>query len=765
MVQLRCRFGYPIIQSLPIAQIVLTNQKKAFCDSCFKKIEETQPIKCSRCNNGYYCSKICLENELSQHQMECQFNLFEKIKKCFSTSIKIHTTDSLSQPDQFNLENFFDQNDLIDITLLFFRLLKTLLLDIGDNSQFLQYKNPKGSFNWRDLSISMNSTSFPKRLLKPKNNLSLYLSRFDYLNEEEIQELDELIGLDLSDEELFKSVFIEHNVKSCLNDVIEIISEEASSDQSASTMENQKSIQHKNDDIYDDIFYYDSHTSDQINANEASCLLNFDSSLLDKCEEEAIQILKTNYRLLFLENLLKRSKTQNNEFDFYYSVWLDLILKLLLTDKSLNDYLCKPDFYDIEKIFFITIRYSIAITDELLFIPFARAIYVPLIERKHSCLPNTSLIFAGNQLNLYYLPEKKEEISKVEFNLPLHQIRVDFNHEISTKEDSFTLYFWNRLRLLNCACTRCSQTKKQLRSGVNEWANHFIEENEDFIDQENVNRIDEENCFNFTTDNDYDMLFARNNMEDSLVFDEENSSNFAEEEIDEKNSMMVDYDDSIEKLNQVFNEYGNRLDLQHSTRIQEILCETLQSLRKVFGHYHTQITLILLKVIFHNFIIIKSCRDNVKIFFRFLYLHHYIIELIDSLTITHGFENGWISKINVTHQTCHNIMTEIFNNYATEINNLQIKLDKRSYKLVDIQSPNRCADLVISSEELNVIQKHIDTENNKNLNYCYYNPYGHYESAMMVDYEFNVNVDKTINEKVDKILASFNEIFNLRNDC
>ncbi|OTF76124.1 hypothetical protein BLA29_000484, partial [Euroglyphus maynei] len=231
----------------------------------------------------------------------------------------------------------------------------------------------------------MNSTSFPKRFCKPENNFSLYLSRFDYLNDDEIQELDELIGLDLSDEELFKSVFIENAVKGCLNDVIEIITEDASSGRSTQVGENQKSIYRKNDDVHDDnIFYYDSYKNDRIKVNEANCLLSFDSSLLDKSEQEAIQALKTNYRLLFLENLLKRSRTQNNEFDFYYSVWLDLILKLLLTDKSLYEYLGKPDFSDIEKIFFITIRYSIVITDELLAIAFARAIYVPLTEMKHS---------------------------------------------------------------------------------------------------------------------------------------------------------------------------------------------------------------------------------------------------------------------------------------------------------------------------------------------------------------------------------------------
>ncbi|KAH7642077.1 hypothetical protein HUG17_5122 [Dermatophagoides farinae] len=718
------------------------------------RIEESPPIKCPRCSHGYYCSRICIENDLCQHQIECQFNLFEKIRKCFSTSIKIHTSDSLSQPDQFNLENFFDQNDMIDITLLFFRLLKTLRLDIDDNSLYFDYGNHKGQFIWKDLSVPINSTSFSKRFCKPENNLSYYLSRFDHLDENEIQELDELIGLDLSDKELFKSLYIENNVKSCLNDVIGIIVDEASSGSSTQSFENQKSIYHNCDDNYDDIFYYSNHTTDQINRNEANSFFSFDSSLLDKCEQEAIQVLKTNYRLLFLENLLKRSRTQNNEFDFYYSTWLDLILKLLLTDTSLNEYLGKPDLLDIEKIFFIAIRYSIAITDEILAIPFARAIYVPLIKMKHSCLPNTSLIFDGNQLKAYYLPEKKEDVSKVEFNLSLNQIKVDFIHEISTKENSSTLYIWTRLRLLNCECQRCLQTKKQLGSNVNQWANPFIDdEDEDFINQEKQGDLaTDDNELNY----DYEMIFARKDMEDLPIS--------AEENVEDKKGVMIDYDDSIIQLNQVLNEYGNRLDLHHSTRIQEILGETVQSLRKIFGHYHVKITILLLKIIFHNFVIIKSCRDKVEIFFRFLYLHHYITELIDSLRITHGFENGWISKMNIVHQTCHNIVIEIFNKYATEINSLQQELDNKClYGFIDAQSLNKCGCLVISSEDLDVIRTHIDNKNEINLGYSY-NPYGNYDVEPKMDHEINETVNETITEKVDKILACFNEILNVQNN-
>ncbi|OTF75000.1 hypothetical protein BLA29_010315, partial [Euroglyphus maynei] len=95
--------------------------------------------------------------------------------------------------------------------------------------------------------------------------------------------------------------------------------------------------------------------------------------------------------------------------------------------------------------------------------------------------------------------------------------------------------------------------------------------------------------------------------------------------------------------------------------------------------------------------------------------------------------------MNIVHETCHNIMAEIFKNYSTEVNSLQKNLDKCSYELADVQWPNnKCTELVISSENLDLIRKKIDNQNSEDSNY-YHNPCGYYdeELEMMMDYELD----------------------------
>lgn len=203
---------------------------------------------------------------------------------------------------------------------------------------------------------------------------------------------------------------------------------------------------------------------------------------------------------------------------------------------------------------------------------------------------------------MYYLP--KEELnqqtlqllkSKSKFpgkTLRLKDVTVNFQYEITTKDESLNLYVWSKLRMLNCNCERCEMCKAN-------------------SDQLEIKLFDE--------------FMERDRME--VEYDYYNYSDDNEPGVNQ-----IDYDYEFGQLSKANLQYGNRLDLEYSKRIYKLLIDMVDTFRIIFGFYHPQVNIILLHITCCHFTIVKSCKDMVEIFYRHKYIHRFLKQLLESVS-------------------------------------------------------------------------------------------------------------------------------------
>lgn len=248
-----------------------------------------------------------------------------------------------------------------------------------------------------------------------------------------------------------------------------------------------------------------------------------------------------------------------------------------------------------------TIRYCVAITDVLCILPIARAVYLPLAQFEHDCFANTSIVFHKNQLKLFYLPKNKLDEKSLQslenkIGVPFKKlnskdIKVNFQYEITTKEESVNLYVLNKLRLLNCKCGRCLTSKLTVDSLNIKLFDHLMKKNEIEMDEDNYILMD-----------DYEQL---NNQ--------------------------IDYDNEFGQLSKVNLLYGNRNDTEYSKKIYSLIIEMIDTFQNIFGYYHPQVTIYLLLINSCHFTIVKSCTDTIELFYRYKYFHSFIVQLQESV--------------------------------------------------------------------------------------------------------------------------------------
>ncbi|KPM04680.1 hypothetical protein QR98_0031310 [Sarcoptes scabiei] len=673
--------------------------------------------KCPGCSSSFYCGIECQNSDFSNHQWQCRLNLIERVKR----RIENITKEEILDENVFDLNEYFEPNDLVEYTVLFFNFLKK-------SQNFLQNKtNSNISWNignlhqttcWDDLSSSISLRSSHKRLKKNGPDLSDYISKFDLLTHEEKSNLDRILGIELPDDDYFKSAYVENIAKFVLKNLIDSVCDDLygdysiihigkdemlkkikakqhDSEENESTQEEMMKeeklfrvfvdeLQKKkfwdklkkshmpleqltnylsnnmfdlwlksrknsldalsNDEVenniledLDESFVFDSLPND---GNYQSISLKFDSSIIEKNENEAIESMKTNYRLMYLEILNQKPASYETELDYYFGSWLDEILKLL-AEASFQECFGSVDYCDIEKVFLITLRYSIVVTDESCMVPIARSIYLPLTQIQHSCLPNTSPIFDGNRLKIYMLPANRLNSKlKTSKNLltNIKDVKLDFNHECSIKESSVKVYVLNKLRFLNCVCNRCEQVKQQVHLQINNLFDQIVD------DQPQADISQTEDIFIDDLDlTSPDFEFLREDLHFEMSKNDliRNSKDFTlkcesipQTNLDSSSQKSIDYDFVFGRLSKANLLYGNRLDLEYSNRLQDLLIDMIGSFRSILGHYHKQITILLILMNFCNHIIIKSQKDKLMIFYRVKFLHQYIVELIDAVALS-----------------------------------------------------------------------------------------------------------------------------------
>lgn len=128
------------------------------------------------------------------------------------------------------VNDYLSLDDIVDYTLLFFRVLKRSQ-NVAAEGQF----SPKskqtrfGSFSagnlnhhvsWNEVSLLCFGNLKAKRL-RSQDKIPSYLSRFDSLTEKELLELDRLIGLCVPDDDYFKEFVIENEVNYVLSQLID----------------------------------------------------------------------------------------------------------------------------------------------------------------------------------------------------------------------------------------------------------------------------------------------------------------------------------------------------------------------------------------------------------------------------------------------------------------------------------------------------------------------------------------------------------------
>lgn len=349
---------------------------------------EIDPISCTNCKNNYYCNRNCLK--MDNHKVECELNLLKQIKQLF--------VEPYDQNDEFNFYEYFSTDDIIDYTLLFFRILR--------NSNAC---NRDGNFLLKKIATPINFRASLKRP-RSENELNDSLSNDNFNKHFKNMYIDaniKFILKNIIDDVVFKNInpncSNDHNLQS-LHDQFQLNNNVIKKDNTEKKIESKKEINKelvesffddlknfnvfdKYEYIYDEFKNYfsncftaestlsnDANTSDSINEtilndddfndsifyssppnneiNYVSKYLNFDSTIIDKDEAEAIELIRTNFQLTYLEYLSKKTKRHETELKCYFGSWLDKILKLLSNNK-IDKYFNYPNYYQIEKFFYI----------------------------------------------------------------------------------------------------------------------------------------------------------------------------------------------------------------------------------------------------------------------------------------------------------------------------------------------------------------------------------------------------------------------------
>ena len=246
----------------------------------------------------------------------------------------------------------------------------------------------------------------------------------------------------------------------------------------------------------------------------------------------------------------------------------------------------------------------------------------------HSCVPNTSAIFNGSYLQLFYLPSKQLKVEsgnscfknvyydpttftvyhpKLAQNnslssfyqyLPLKNsylesfdgLSFDFQYDLFTKVDSTNLYILNKIRMIECYCKQCTQTK--------------------LVDlHENFDEDKDKSCFNMDEN-------------DSLL------------EIDYQAESQINYGNCLNIIDQLNAQYGNYLDNEYSLKIQVPVNELIKRYRELLGYYHPRISILLLFLLYSNLILVRDEKEDYLIFYRYKLLHNYILQIIEAVSLT-----------------------------------------------------------------------------------------------------------------------------------
>lgn len=238
--------------------------------------------------------------------------------------------------------------------------------------------------------------------------------------------------------------------------------------------------------------------------------------------------------------------------------------------------------------------------------PIARCFYLPLTKIEHSCLANTSVVFDGNRMQIYYFDKNRTE-PFTNLKLKLSDITVDFNHDVSAKCKSRFLYILSKIRLLNCVCNRCAIQKFNVESQLNE----FEENYEPPTNEPSTNGIsdDEESSDSLNLCDNCKEILRKQPSDYHILF-------------------------SVSRANLL---YGNRQDFEYCRKILDHLIDLIDTIRSNYGYYHKQITILLLMINFCNFTLMKSCKDDVEIFLHLIYGHRFNFELINSVSFFQCF--------------------------------------------------------------------------------------------------------------------------------
>lgn len=192
-------------------------------------------IQCPKCKSQWYCSEKCRVQDLPFHEPECLADLHSKILNNFND-------DAIKDKVP---EIFFSNDEIIDYSRLFFRVIKSTksvkeVVDdesVTDNSYMspsepVSIGNQKQIVSWDDINCPLELS---EKLVEMEHTalINHYLNEYDDLTEDERKEFDEQLGLDIPDDEHFKEMVLENDVRSVINstvnEVVNLLSQSSSS--------------------------------------------------------------------------------------------------------------------------------------------------------------------------------------------------------------------------------------------------------------------------------------------------------------------------------------------------------------------------------------------------------------------------------------------------------------------------------------------------------------------------------------------------------
>lgn len=129
-----------------------------------------------------------------------------------------------------SVNEYFTPEDIVDYSLLFFRVLKRSKFENKDEdltSMYTPFNSSVGDLqqqiDWKDIPVSINSHYKSKRqcLSSRDDLLPTYLDRFDSLTDEEAVDFDRLLGFEMPSDEYFREIILKNDVKCVLRGIID----------------------------------------------------------------------------------------------------------------------------------------------------------------------------------------------------------------------------------------------------------------------------------------------------------------------------------------------------------------------------------------------------------------------------------------------------------------------------------------------------------------------------------------------------------------